>query len=125
MRKAAGIILIILGLWLLFFSFLVIVIERSINTYTLVSILWMVCSAFLVAGGILCLKKKYLELCWGSAFLAAFFYIGTLVVSFTGWTWLNWICAILGTIPIIFVSLRNSEWKEISDSVDGKVTYNG
>ena len=114
MRKAAGIILITLGVWLLFLSFLVIVIERSINMYTLVSILWMVCGAFLVAGGILCLKNKYLELCWGSAFLAAFFYIGTVVVSFTGWTWVNWMCAILGTIPIIFVSLRNSEWKKIS-----------
>ena len=114
MRKAAGIILITLGVWLLFLSFLVIVIERSINMYTLVSILWMVCGAFLVTGGILCLKNKYLELCWGAAFLGAFFYIGTVVVSFTGWTWVNWMCAILGTIPIIFVSLRNSEWKKIS-----------
>ena len=63
MRKAAGIILIILGLWLLFQGIFILVIERSINTFTLVSILWMVCGAFLAAGGILCVKKKYLELC--------------------------------------------------------------
>ena len=127
MRKAAGIILIILGVWLLV-GFVVVLIDFNINVHDAffdVAVPFMICGAFLVAGGIFCLKKKYLGLCWGSAFMAVLCLIGSLIVSYTSLTWLDWICAILGTIAMIFVCLRANEWQEISDVTDCKVSYDG
>jgi len=112
MRQAAGITLMILGA-LLLVGCVVLLIDYSINVHDPVfDISFMICGAFFITGGVFCLKKKYWGLCLASALVAIFIMISWLIDSYTSLTWLDWIYSILATLPIIFVSLRKSEWSE-------------
>ena len=113
MRKAAGILMMILGA-LLLVGFVVVLIQYGIDVYDPVfDIFFMICGAFLVTGGVFALRKKYWGLCLASALLAIFIMIMWLTGSYTSLTWLAWVFSILGTLPIIFVCLKKKEWKEI------------
>jgi len=136
MRKAAGIILIILGVVLMVELIYRGVMSSSIipSSYFL-SNLWGVVSrvivygGLLVAGGFLCLKRRYWGLCLVSALLTLFFQIipvvGQLLRGPLYTTWVTWILIPGALIATIFISRTKKEWQEISDSVDGKVSYGG
>ena len=137
MRKAAGIILIILGI--------VEVAGMIISVRGLlagvmsipVSAIWLAVSfpivyaALLVTGGVLCVRKKYWELCLTSALLALVVGIVPVVAQLLRGSldvlvaWENWIVVVGAVISTILISLMRKEWKEISDSADGKVSYGG
>jgi len=115
MRIAAGILMIILG-GLLLFLFTMVLLEFGIDVHSIYRIPFMICSAFLITGGVFCLTRQYWRLCFASALVAVFigiyWLIGSLYASAaTGFTW---VVSILGTPPIVFVCLRKSEWQEIS-----------
>ena len=113
MRKAAGIMLMILGA-LMLVGCVVVLIDYGINVHDpIFDIFFMICGAFLVTGGVFCLKKEYWGLCSASVLLATFITIRWLIDSYTSLTGLDWIYSILGTLPIIFVYLTKKEWQEI------------
>jgi len=137
MRKAAGIILIILGIVEVGGG---IISVRGLLAGTMsipVSAIWLAVSfpivyaALLVTGGVLCVRKKYWELCLTSALLALVVGIVPVVAQLLRGSldvlvaWENWIVVVGAVISTIFISLMRKEWKEISDSVDGKVSYGG
>ena len=112
MRKAAGIMLIIFGILLL--NTLVSALRGyDIHVYQIVSNLLMIIPvAFLIAGGIFCLQKKYWKVCLASAWLAVFIMLVSLIGSLPyGLDWLPWVSSILGTLSIVFVYLTKQEWK--------------
>jgi hypothetical protein len=115
MRRAAGIMMVILGAFLLF-GIVMILLEFGIDIHDRVyEIFFMICSAFLITGGVFCLKRKYWELCLASALVVVFPMIWWLrLYLYTSYVpWVTWVAAILGTPPIIFVCLTKKEWKEI------------
>jgi len=150
MRKAAGIILITLGV--LFacglihilailimmdrFSILMVIMQRP----SLVFLLGLaVAAAFRITGGIFCLMRKYWRVCLASALFAVFFVVFN-IVYFSAlspfswrWPWSDyiymgwpiWVMLVAAVISVIFVLGTKKEWQEISDSVDGKVSYGG
>ena len=114
MRQAAGIMLIILGIFLLNATISVLS-GYGIHISELVfNLLVIIPVAFLITGGIFCLMKKYWRVCLASAWLALIIMILWLTGSHPhGLDWLSWVFSVLGTLPIIFVYLTKTEWKEI------------
>ena len=110
MRKAAGIMLIIVGMYLL--------VVEIINLNTMgshlfrLSVLPIVLAALIVTGGVMCIRKRYWGLCLASALIAVFFVIRLLMIAYRFLTW-EWVLPILGILPIIFVCITRKEWKEI------------
>ena len=116
MRKAAGIMLIIFGMFLL--NTVVYALRGyDIHVYEIVSNLLMIIPvAFLITGGIFCLQKKYWKACLASAWLAVFIMLMSLIGSLPNdLAWLSWVFSVLGTLSIVFVYLAKTEWKEIQD----------
>jgi len=111
MRRAAGILMMILGMVLLV-TFVVVLIQYGIPVYEYaIDLLMIILAVFIVTGGILCLMKKYWGLCLASALLAVFFMIFWLMGSPYALNWLAWFFITMGTFPIIFVCLRKKEWQ--------------
>ena len=138
MRKAAGIILIILGVLHVVGVILSMrVIGGSfIDSRSLLEAVWsfgywsIVYAALFVTGGILCIVKRYWGLCLLSASLMLFFEIIPLVEDLLRYgglyrTLFTWIVLPGALIATVFISVRKKEWQEFSDSVDGKVSYGG
>jgi hypothetical protein len=135
MRIAAGILLIILGI----VRVANIIINMSvpgafINSYSLwegflIFGYWpVVYGALFITGGILCIAKKYWGLCLISSLLALvggiYAVAQTLVLGDSiSIYWETWILIVGALISTIFISITKKEWQEISDSVDGKVSY--
>jgi len=82
--------------------------------------LWMhlipiISAAFIITGGVFCLKKEYWKICFASSI---YLLIYMMLVEF--WyrfptTYVNIPLSIpLGVLPQIFICLRKSEWQEIS-----------
>ncbi len=126
MRKAAGIILIILGIVEVGGG---IISVRGLLAGPMsipVSAIWLAVSfpivyaALLVTGGVLCVRKKYWELCLTSALLALVVGIVPVVAQLLRGSldvlvaWENWIVVVGAVISTIFISLMRKEWKEIS-----------
>ena len=128
MRKAAGIILIILGMFLL--VRMIINVSGLSDFYipsssSFLSMLWGVVSkgivwgGLLVAGGVLCLKRRYWGLCLVSALLTFVITILPVVGALLRgslrllMTWETWILVLGALISTIFISLTKKEWKEI------------
>ena len=96
-----------------------------------------VATGFLIIGGILCFRREYWRACLASALFAAFF-VGFNIVHFSDlspfswgapWRhyiyigWPLWVMLIAAAISVIFVVCTKKEWQEISDLVDGNVSY--
>jgi hypothetical protein len=116
MRQAAGIMLIIFGVFLL--NTVASTLSRyGTHVYEIVfNLLGIIPVAFLITGGIFCLQKKYWKVCLASAWLAVFIMIVSLTDSPAyGLDWLPWVFSILGTLSIIFVYLTKDEWKGIPE----------
>jgi hypothetical protein len=136
MRKAAGVILMVLGV-----VALVPVIISVVNISDLdfasarLSVLigtlpyGIVFGGLLVAGGVLCLKRRHWGVCLVSAVITVSLWIGPVVMMLVegGFSAL-WNFAIQvpgGLVAIVFISLRKKEWEEFSDSVDCEVSDRG
>jgi len=128
MRKAAGIILIIYGAVSLFFFVPVLLTHLHLlqSTDHVLNILFIISNAFIVTGGVFCLKRKYWKLCFASALIAVLMMIYW-IYGLTGFRFpppasilpaLDWCLLLLtiiaGALPLIFVCLRKREWQEIS-----------
>jgi len=116
MRQAAGIMLVIFGVFLLN---AVISALRGYGTdisQLVFNLSMIIPVAFLVIGGIFCLMKKYWRVCLASVWLAVFIMLVSLMGSPPhGLDWLSWVFSVLGTLSIIFVYLTKTEWKKIQD----------
>jgi hypothetical protein len=113
MRTAAGILMVAFALFLLIdgvFS----VSRYGIDVYDLaLSLLLIIPAAFVFAGGVFCLQRKYRRVCLASASLAALIMILWLAGHAAGSIWLAWVVSMVGTFPIIFVCLTKKEWQGI------------
>ena len=146
MRKAAGIILITLGVLLAYelnhvlamiianhFSPLMVVIKRPSFVFLLGLV---VAAAFLITGGIFCLSEKYWGVCLASASFAVFFVVFNIVYFLDlfpfywvrSWSyyiymrWPIWVMLVAAVVAVVFIVRRKKEWQEISDSVDCEVS---
>ena len=132
MRKAAGIILIIYGAVPLCISVPVILTHLHLPSEPgfVFDIFFPISNAFIVTGGVFCLKRKYWKLCFASALLAVLMMI-FYFWSFWGFPpgdldWSLWysiiawdLPIITGALPIIFVCIRKREWQKIPNSWSG------
>jgi len=126
MRRAAGIILIILGivgLIGLVMSLSGIYVELLRYSYV---ILWRIGSAaLLVIGGVFCLRRRYWRACLASALFALFIGISSTIdylryittnrmgpVGPISMTWGIWILLLGAVISAIFISLTRKEWQK-------------
>ena len=136
MRKAAGVILIIFGA--LGVVGLVRLLTELVNTLSFIPVsmvpsilLQIVPIAFYVVGGVFCLRRKHWRVCLASASFAAsigIFAVVTLSLGhaiYMGEWWRPWIAVVAAVISVIFISRTRKEWQEITDSVDGEVSYVG
>jgi hypothetical protein len=92
MRQAAGIMLIIFGMFLL--NTVVSALRGyGIHVNEIVSNLLMIIPvAFLITGGVFCLMRKYWRVCLASAWLAVFIMLVSSIGSLPpGLGWLSWI----------------------------------
>ena len=122
MRIAAGILMLILGITLLV-AFVLVLIATGIPAYALSIDLFMILWAvFLVTGGVFCLKRRYWTVCFSSALAAIVLMVFYLMGPLDTATWLDWFVIITGILPMIFVTLRKSEWSESKAWVDSSTS---
>ena len=127
MRKAAGILMVVLGLILMWVY--VDALGRDdvyfwLSTKLSFTLFVIIGAVFVITGGLFCLKRKYWVLCFISSLFFNYyvFIVGSLeVFPYV----VNWVLPPVGIVPLIFTCLRKREWQEISGSVDGKVSYDG
>ena len=106
MRKAAGILMIILGMTMMG-TFVFALSEGGIHDYGLPFILFVIISAiFILTGGVFCLKRKYWKLCFTSSLLLLIFCCLFFLFIPSTWFFLPG-----GILPIIFVCVWKEEWK--------------
>lgn len=143
MRKAAGIILIVLGGGILAGTIISVssLVVNVVPSYSsVIMILATVYHGILygglaLAGGVFCLKRRYWGLCLVSALFTFLITIPNLVAMLPSGSsggslgyivfWETWVLTVGTLISTIFISLRKKEWKEFSDSVGSKVSYGG
>ncbi len=111
MRKAAGIMLIIVGMYIIVVE---IIFMYTIGSYVFaLSLLPIALEALIVTGGIFCIRKRYWGLCLASALIAVYFVIRLLIIHYRlVFPWER-VLPILGILPIVFVCIKRKEWKEI------------
>lgn len=134
MRKAAGILLIALGV--LFISLLTYtVVVLGITTYRapfdgsieglytgVFMVVFAVSAAFHIGGGILCLCREYWRVSLASASFAVLIgFLGVVVFSLRGYSggnwidWAAWVMLVAAVIAVIFILRTKKEWQEVSD----------
>jgi len=133
MRIAAGIILIILDVFViryLMFMFRELMIGVSSIPFSVVLIIisYIVPAVLFAIGGVFCLRRKHWRVCLASASFAIFMAIFpavelSVVLGRFTMPWTAWFVVIGAVISTVFISLSRKEWQEISDSVDRKVSY--
>jgi len=111
MRKAAGILMVILGLTIMWRY--VDVLGKADVYFELSLTLFVIISAvFVITGGLFCLKRKY----WAVCLISSLFlnYLVLLICAFEIFPYvLNWFLAPVGIVPLIFTCLGRREWREI------------
>jgi len=132
MRKAAGIMLIIIGVLFLCglidvlvvfgISFFLVPFYPTYQAIPAAVILLslVVPAAFHITGGIFCLRRKYWRVCLASASFAVFSSVidsvgGALFLSnyiSAGWT--TWVRLVAAVIALIFILRTKKEWQGIS-----------
>jgi hypothetical protein len=144
MRKAAGIILITLGVYFVYFLITGVVavgIRLLLGVFApgaggLISRVVVLGSvgfaAFYITCGIFCLRRKYWRVCLASALFAVLLALCDLA-SGRGWVFsgsiamgsIPWVVLAAVLIAVIFIGIRRKEWQETWDLVDGRVSYGG
>lgn len=118
MRIAAGFLLLILGIALLIGLVLIFIAGTIPALLLAIYAVQALCAVFLVTGGVFCLKRRYWKTCFSSALVGVVIGILYLTGPLDTPGWLDWLVIITGILPIIFVSLRKTEWQE-SLAIDG------
>jgi len=115
MRKAAGILMVVLGLILMWVY--VDALGRDdvyfwLSTKLSFTLFVIIGAVFVITGGLFCLKSKYWVLCFISSL---FFNYYVFIVGGSGLfpDFVVWFLIPLGIVPLIFICLRKSEWQEI------------
>ena len=122
MRKAAGIMLIILGVAALSL-FIVNVSGLITNPYEdfmqtppdYVFIIIATLAVFFIVGGVFCLKKRNWRLCFTSSLFLHFFMTVFIFSNLFFFSWMLplWLSLIpVWILPLIFICLRKDEWSE-------------
>lgn len=111
MRKAAGIMLIIVGTYALVVE--IIILNAMGSHFFWLSVLPIVLGAIIVTGGIFCIRRRYWGLCLASALIAVYFVIRLLIIHYRLFFPWERVLPILGILPIVFVCIKRKEWKEI------------
>ena len=109
--------MIILGMFGLIFLIIVGLGDFGIQLSSLPFILWRIAiGAFLITGGVLCLRRRYWGLCLASALLALFigisFVVEPLLHGYFLMTWDTSILILGAVISTIFISLTKKEWQK-------------
>ena len=128
MRKAAGILLIIFGVLLLVAEIRtleILIVYWHRTQFFPLSLLHTVFAVIIVAGGILCIVRRYWGLCLASALLVLYMVINWLISGYKLLDLELVLPIVLAVLPIILVCTRRKEWQEISDSVDCEVSNGG
>ena len=140
MRKAAGVIVITLGVYFVYFLItgvaaigisllLGVFAPGTVGLVSRVLVLGSVgVAAFFIACGIFCLRRKYWRVCLASASFGVLLSLCDLASG--GWVFsgniamgsIPWVVLVAALIAVIFIGLRKKEWQEIWDSVDGEVS---
>jgi peptidoglycan/LPS O-acetylase OafA/YrhL len=125
MRKAAGILMVVLGLtmmWVYVDALGRDDVDFWLSTKLSFTLFVIIGAVFVITGGLFCLKRKYWVLCFISSL---FFNYYVFIVGGSGIfpDFVVWFLIPLGIVPLIFICLRKREWQEISGSVDGEVSY--
>ena len=116
MRKAAGVIMIILGATALCFNvFLLSLFAGRIDLFGIFMFAWTI---FAFIGGILCLMRRYWGVCLASAIAAVVFgLVGLPLAPLVHPLGIVGFPPVLvgGIVSTVFISLRKKEWQEISE----------
>jgi hypothetical protein len=128
MRIAAGILLIIVGAVVLVGMIVEVIglMDDFDVGSVLVSVLLVSVSpriifcGLLVAGGVLCLKRRHWGVCLVSALITLCLWILPTVAPLVGGDvstvmWQGWIVVVGSLISSIFISVRKKEWQRIED----------
>jgi hypothetical protein len=130
MRRAAGIILISIGVLFLCdlidvlvvfgISFLLVPFYPTYQAIPAALFIWLslvVPVAFHITGGIFCLRRKYWGVCLASALFAVFSSIfqppERLLRSNISTGWTIWVMLVAAVISVIFIVRTKKEWQEI------------
>jgi hypothetical protein len=132
MRKAAAIILIILAVFGLVTTIISVRALSGLPIPSLTSMLFegiyslIIWGGFLVAGGVLCLKRKYWGLCLAPALFALLLQIPVVSSSLLRehflMNWQIWIWVIGALISTIFIFLTKKEWQKPRASLDSSTS---
>jgi len=117
MRIAAGIMLIILGMFGLIGLIIIGLSDFRVLLSSPPFVLWRIgFGAFFITGGVLCLMRRYWGLCLASALLALFigisFVVEPLLHGHLLMTWDTWILVVGAVISTVFISGTKKEWQK-------------
>jgi hypothetical membrane protein len=136
MRKAAGIMLTVSGVYVLVSSVVLMItavsyMYRSSEGNPLIlfimqisNMFLMVCGVFVVVGGVICLKRRDWALCLASGLVAVLIGIYPVVEELVPRSpfltelpvnWAMWLLVSGAALSIIFIITRKKEWSEILD----------
>jgi len=112
MRKAAGILMVAFGMFL-FVIMVSSVPHYNIDFYGLgFSLLLLIPTLFNLTAGIFCLESRYWKVCYASALVILVIMLVWVIGNAADSIGLAWVVSIVGTLPIIFVSLAKKEWQK-------------
>jgi len=110
MRQAAGILMVAASMFL----FIVRVGHYDASIFALVvSLLLLIPTIFILIAGVFCLTRRYWKVCYASGFVTLVVMIAWATSYAADSTALAWAVAVVGTLPIIFVSVAKKEWQEV------------
>jgi uncharacterized membrane protein HdeD (DUF308 family) len=134
MRKAAGIMLMVSGVYVLVNSVVLIIASLSFarsagNPVILLivqisNMFLMFCGAFVVIGGVFCVKRRDWGLCLASGLIAVLIGIypvvkepvpGSYLLAELPVNWGMWLLVSGAVLSMIFIITRKKEWSEILD----------
>jgi hypothetical protein len=110
MRQAAGILMVAASMFL----FIVRVGHYDVSIFALVfSLLLLIPTVFILIAGVFCLRGRHWKVCYASGFVTLVVMIAWAASYAADSIGLAWAVAVVGTLPIIFVSLAKKEWQEV------------
>ena len=128
MRKAAGIVLVVIGAYFSVGGVAVLILWGmnmiGVDGYMLPNVLFIVFGAFAIGGGVLCLKRRYWGLCLVSGLAALLIAVYPIVdallrespqLSMILMYWVTWVLIGGAVVSIILIISRKKEWSEISE----------
>jgi len=113
MRQAAGILMVASGMFL-FVVMVSSVPHYNVDSYGLgFNLLLLIPTLFILAAGVFCLTRKYWKVCYASALVTLVIMLVWLISNAADSIGLAWVVSVVGTLPIVFVTLGKKEWQEI------------